>query len=104
MREKGDAQLKWFLTETSYLAHAQCLTKKSVQWGGGKPCKEQQKCTLLDGEEYARGEKEACRNNPTAQCLMRKSVHSERMKNDHTAQVQTWASIADTCGHACVYA
>jgi len=39
-------------------------------------------------------------SSPTAQCLMRKSVHSERMKNDHTAQVHTWASIADACGHA----
>jgi len=31
---------------------------------GEKPCKERRNCTMLDGEEHARGEKEACRKQP----------------------------------------
>jgi len=32
--------------------------------GVGKPCKELRNCTMLDGEEHARGDKVACRKQP----------------------------------------
>jgi len=83
-----------------YLAHAQCLTKNSVQWGGESPAKSCETAQCLMEKSMHGGTKWPVGSSPTAQCLIRKSVHSERMKNDHTAQVQTWASIADTCGHA----
>ena len=86
--------------EQPYLAHAQCLTKKSVQWGGKSLAKSGETAQCLMEKNMHGGLKLPAGSSPTAQCLMRKSVHSERMKNDHTAQVQTWASIADSCGHA----
>ena len=71
-----------------YLAHAQCLTKKSVQWGGESPAKSGETAQCLMEKSMHGGRKRPAGSSPTAQCLM-KSVHSERMKNDDTAQIQT---------------